>query len=305
MPLKIPGPANLNRLAEVDRVRVDLTGPPQTMLATLYAKALDADAPRSILRDQYAKAAVARIDYDWAKTTITPRRAPSVAIRTAHFDNWARQFLAAHDDAQDVIVLHVGCGLDARVFRLDPGPGVRWYDVDYPDVIDLRERVYPDRTNYRMVRASVTDPSWLADIPADRPALFLAEGLTMYLTKDDGLALLGRVVDRFRSGELQFDAFNNLGIRAQVINSVVRRSGSKLQWGIDGPADIRDSVAGVRLLAWESVFDADTFETVPPAFRRLGRLMARVPALRTMAQYHRYAFGKPRSPAGVTPDVCV
>src|SRR5262249_26830562 len=155
------------------------------MLATLYAKALDADAPRSILGDQYAKAAVARIDYDWAKTTITPRRAPSVAIRTAHFDNWTRQFLAVHEEA---VVLHVGCGLDARVFRLDPGPGVRWYDIDYPDVIDVRERIYPGRMNYRMVRASVTDPSWLAKIPADRPALFLAEGLTMYLTKDDGLA---------------------------------------------------------------------------------------------------------------------
>lgn len=82
------------------------------MLATLYAKALDADAPNSILHDEYAKAAVARIDYDWAATTITARRAPSVAVRSAHFDNWARQFLAAHPEAT---VLHVGCGLDARV----------------------------------------------------------------------------------------------------------------------------------------------------------------------------------------------
>ncbi len=145
----------------MDRVRVDLNGPPQTMLATLYAKALDADAPRSILCDQYAKAAVERIDYAWATTTINARRAPSVAIRT--------------------------------------------------------------------------DQAWLAEIPADNPALFLAEGLTMYLTKDDGLALLRRVVDRFPCGELQFDAFSTFGIRTQVINSVVRRSGSTLHWGSTGP----------------------------------------------------------------------
>lgn len=271
------------------RVHVDLQGPPQTMLATLYAKALDADAPRSILNDQYAKAAVDRIEYDWAATTITPRRAPSVAVRTAHFDNWARQFLAAHAQA---VVLHVGCGLDARVYRLDPPAGVRWYDVDYPDVIALRKQVYPEREHYRLLSASVTDPGWLAEIPADRPALFLAEGLTMYLTKDDGLALLRRVVDRFARGELQFDAFNTLGIRTQVTNSVVRRSGSTLHWGINGPGDILDAVPGVRLLAWESVFDSDTFDLVSPVFRRLGRAMAVIPVLRTMAQYHRYAFGR-------------
>jgi methyltransferase (TIGR00027 family) len=272
----------------VDRVHVDLTGPQQTMLATLYAKALDADASRPILGDRYAKGAVERIDFDWKTTTINARRAPSVVVRTAHFDNWARQFLAAHPEA---VVLHVGCGLDARVYRLDPGPGVRWYDVDYPDVIALRERVYPGRANYRMLAASVTDPSWLADIPADRPALFLAEGLIMYLTKDDGLALMRRVVDRFASGELQFDAFNSFAIRTQVINRVVRRSGSRLHWGIDGPGDIVDAVPGARLLVWESVFDSDTWGLVTPLAHWVGRVMAAVPALRMMQQFHRYAFG--------------
>jgi O-methyltransferase involved in polyketide biosynthesis len=97
------------------------------MLATLYGKALDADAPSSILRDHYAKAAVARIDYGWEATGINARQAPSVAIRTLHFDNWTRQFLAVHEQ---VTVLHVGCGLDARVHRLDPPAGVRWYDMN-------------------------------------------------------------------------------------------------------------------------------------------------------------------------------
>jgi O-methyltransferase involved in polyketide biosynthesis len=258
------------------------------MLATLYGKALDADAPRSILGDQYAKAAVARIDYDWETTAINARRAPSVAIRTAHFDNWARQFLAVHSEA---VVLHVGCGLDARVYRLNPASGVRWYDIDYPEVIALREQVYPGRANYQMLRASVTDPSWLAEVPPDGPALLIGEGLTPYLTKDGGLGLLRRVVDRFPSGELQFDAFSTFGIRSQWINPVVRRSGSKLRWAINGPSDIVDAVPGVRLLAWESVFDSDTFALLSPVNRWLGRAMAAVPALRTMAQYHRYAFG--------------
>ncbi|OBG60586.1 MULTISPECIES: class I SAM-dependent methyltransferase [unclassified Mycobacterium] len=269
---------------------VDLSGAPQTMLATLYAKTLDADFETPILGDEYAKEIVRRIDYDWKKTTITARRAPSVTTRSAHFDAWVRQFLAAHPRA---VVLHLGCGLDSRCLRVQPGPGVEWYDVDYPEVAALRAQLYPARDHYRVIAASVTDPAWLRDIPADRPALMIGEGLTMYLTEQDGTALLRRVVDHFGSGELQFDAFNSLGIKSQWLNTVVRRSGSTLSWAINGPDDIVDAVPGVRLLAWERWFESYTFAQLPRSTRALGKVMSLVEAVANMAQYHRYAFGPP------------
>ncbi|MGB7162749.1 MAG: class I SAM-dependent methyltransferase [Mycobacterium sp.] len=268
---------------------VYLSGAPQTMLATLYAKALDADLEEPILGDRFAKQVVERIDYDWQKTTITPRNSLGVTTRTAHFDAWTNQFLAAHPRA---VVLHVGCGLDSRFFRLQPGPGVEWYDVDFPDVIALCKEFFPLRGNYHLVSAAVTDPAWLADIPADRPALMIGEGLTMYLHERDGIALLRRIVERFPSGELQFDAFSRLGIKSQWMNAVVRRAGATLFWGIDGPDVILQAVPGTRLLAWISTFDSDPFKRVPAAYRVMARVMSWVPALRYMSQYHRYAFGK-------------
>ncbi|SEH56825.1 O-Methyltransferase involved in polyketide biosynthesis [Mycolicibacterium rutilum] len=270
-----------------DKLRVDLSGAPQTMLATLHAKALDADLPHPILGDRFAKEIVDRIDYDWSRTAITAANSPSVTTRSAHFDRWARQYLAVHPKA---VVLHLGCGLDSRVFRLDPGPDVDWFDVDYPDVAELRTRLYPDREHYRVIAASVTDPAWLTEIPADRPVLVIAEGLTMYLTRDDGIALLRRIVDQFPSGELHFDAFNRLGIRSQWANAVVRRAGARLDWGIDGPDDIVHALPGVRLLAWLSPFDSPTFRDVAWYYRALAQAMSLVPSLRYMAQYHRYAF---------------
>lgn len=280
---------NLDPVSDIPpKLRVDLTGPPQTMLATLYAKAVDADLPRPILGDRYARAAVDRIDYDWTRTTITRRTAPAVASRSAHFDHWTTQFLAVHPEAA---VLHLGCGLDARVYRVDPGPGVRWYDIDHPEVIALREQIYPGRDHYRMIPASVTDPAWLDGIPADRPVLLLGEGLTMYLYEADGLALLRRAVERFPAGELQFDAFNRASLRWQFANAVVRRSGSKLHWGIDSPDDILAAVPGVRLLAAIPVIEEDTFKQVPWPYPLIGRVMSLVPPLRRMAMYHRYAFG--------------
>jgi O-methyltransferase involved in polyketide biosynthesis len=270
-----------------ERARIELSGAPETMLATLYAKALDADFQEPILGDRFAKQVVERIDYDWRKTTMTARRAPSVATRTAHFDAWTSQFLAAHPQA---VVLHVGCGLDSRFFRLQPGPGVQWYEVDYPEVAALRTQLYPVAEHYHVVAASVTDPG-RADIPADRPALMIGEGLTMYLTEQDGTALLRRVVEHFSSGELQFDAFNWLGIKAQLLNPVVRRSGSTLRWAINGPDDIVAAVPGVRLLAWQRWFESDTFEKLPRSAKLMGKAMALVPAVANMSQYHRYAFG--------------
>jgi O-methyltransferase involved in polyketide biosynthesis len=268
-------------------VKVDLRGAPQTMLATFYAKALDARLPEPILGDRMAAEIADRIDYDWGRTSITAARSPAVTTRSAHFDRWTRQFLAVHPDA---VVLHLGCGLDGRFFRIEPGPGVEWYDVDYPEVADIRARLYPDRKHYHLVAASVTDPAWLDEVPTGRPTLMLGEGLTMYLTEQDGIALLRRIVDRFGTGELQFDAFNTLGIRAQWTNTVVRRSGATLRWAIDTPDDILDAVPGTRLLAWTSPFDDPVFRELRWYFRMISAFMRPVPVLRYMAQYHRYAF---------------
>ena len=274
-----------------DNVHVDLSGVPQTMLATLYGRAADADAEYPILGDSFAKDLVSRLDYDWTRTGLSARQASSLTMRSAHFDHWARQFLAAH---QRAVVLHLGCGLDSRVFRLNPGPGVQWYDVDYAGVIALCERLYPLREHYHLVPASVTDPAWLQPIPPDRPALLLAEGLTMYLTEQDGVAMLARVVEHFSSGELQFDTLNWFGILGQKLNPVVRLSGARMSWAINGPADILRAVPGVRVRTALSAFDAQTYRPMidrqSAVYRLLSRAVALIPAVRATSQYLRFDF---------------
>lgn len=274
-----------------DKVHIELSGPPQTMLEMLYAKALDAAAAQPILGDVYAKQLVDRLDYDWAHTGIARQRrrqVPSVTVRSAQFDLWTRQFLSAHRRA---VVMHLGCGLDSRVSRLNPGPDVEWYDLDYPDVIELREKLYPARDHYHLVSASVTDPAWLSAIEADRPALLLAEGLSMYLSDADGIALLRRVVDRFPAGELQLDVWSRAGLRAQQkTNKVITRSGSTLGWAVNGPEDILARVPGLRLMVAVSLFKADTVGRATKGTRFAARTASRVPVLRKSIQLHRYTF---------------
>lgn len=277
--------------AAAGAVEVDLTGPPQTMLDMVFAKALDAASPHPVLGDTYALDLISRVHYDTRRNPIIRQRrrqVSSITVRAAQFDMWVRDFLAAHHRA---VVLHLGCGLDSRVFRVGPGPGVEWYDVDFPDVIALRERFYPTRDNYHLIASSATDATWLTEIPADRPVLMLAEGVSMYLTEDDGVALLRRVVERFPAGELHLDFWSRFGTKAQrKNNTVVRWSGSELGWSVDHPDEILAAVPGTRIVAAISLFDADTVERLPKGLRRFSRVASRTPVLRRIVQLHRYAF---------------
>ena len=157
---------------------------------------------------------------------------------------------------------------------------MEWYDVDYPAVIELREQVYPARERCHLVATSATDESWLDQIPSDRPVLLLAEGISMYLTESDGLALLRRVVSQFPGGELQIDFYNWLAVKTQKTQTLMRQTGSTLHWAVNGPQDILSRLPGVRLLAAVTFFDASTFNRAPATFRLAGRLVTAIPPLR-------------------------
>src|SRR5215469_9526857 len=112
--------------------KVHLTKEKETLLATLYCKALDSRSKDSILSDKTAEDVVRRIDYDFRKLKIRKDDPASVAIRAKYLDRWTTEFLTNHPDAT---VLHLGCGLDSRVDRIQPSKTVGWYDIDYPEVI--------------------------------------------------------------------------------------------------------------------------------------------------------------------------
>ncbi|MDO8873008.1 MAG: class I SAM-dependent methyltransferase [Methanoregula sp.] len=119
-------------------------------------------------------------------------------MRAKQLDQWTREFLTANPDST---VLNLGCGLDSRILRIDPPASVRWYDIDLPDVIELRRQLYPVRHDYVMIGSSVTEPGWLDGIPADRPVLVVAEGLLQYLSEKDVTALFCRITEKFPKGQ--------------------------------------------------------------------------------------------------------
>jgi O-methyltransferase involved in polyketide biosynthesis len=272
----------------VEREKVTLTGAPETLLATLYGRALDSRARRSVLHDEAAARAVERIDYDFRRTGMTATTAAGVALRGRQLDAWTREFLGAHPEAT---VLHLGCGLDTRAQRLAAGPSVRWVDLDHPEVVALRERLLPPPGgDYHLVGGSVTDDGWLEAVPADRPTVAVFEGLTMYLRAEDGRRLIERITDRFPSGQLLFDCYGTIGIRLQKLVTAVRRSGATLQWGIDDPRELEAWHDGLVLLDALRSVDMPGLDLLPRTGRIQMRLLALLPKLRDVGRILRYRF---------------
>lgn len=117
------------------------------------------------------------------------------------------QFVARHPDG---VVLDLGAGLDSRICRVDPPATVDWYDVDFPEVAEIRRQVMPTRGNAHNVGTDLIDRHWLAEIPSDRPAVIVADGLVAFLAQDNLVALLNRLTGHFPSGELAFNGYTRL-----------------------------------------------------------------------------------------------
>src|SRR5512138_3899512 len=143
--------------------KIHFTKEKETMLMTLSGRAMQSQWENPILRDPWAEEAMRHIDYDiskqykgvgswgmWKEIGCT-----IIATRAATFDLLTTRYLAAHPDA---VMLHLGAGMDSRVFRVDPPAGVDWFDVDYPDVIDLRRQLFPERgADYHLIGAGLED----------------------------------------------------------------------------------------------------------------------------------------------------
>ena len=274
-----PGPIDP---ASGQRGKVDFTGVEWgsvewTMLCLLYLRACESQLPHPILGDRFAAQDVARIDYDFRRIHRAVRPATNqfgVALRSSQFDAWSTDFLNRHPNA---VVLHLGCGLHSRAFRLAVPEGVRWFDVDLPQIIALRRQLYAETETYRMVGSSVTDPGWIEELPAGGPVLIVAEGLLMYLTPAEVTELLHRLVDRFDTGELLADFLSRWGPRL----SKVFKPGV-IKWGTRDGGEITRWDARLRLIDDSPIMAG--FEKIPlPRQRLLYRMMSQVEALKAAA----------------------
>jgi O-methyltransferase involved in polyketide biosynthesis len=268
-----------------------LSSVPDTYLAPLYWKAMESQRPDALIKDEKAVALVTQmgsdvsIRYDFDRVKQIPMNELLQAMRlifTREMDRYARDFLGRHPAA---VVVHIGCGLDARFERVDNGQ-VEWYDLDLLEVIELRQRLFGDEgERHHLLGCSVLEDTWLETVAAPaglkvqspRPILFLAETVFVYFIEAQVKSLVLTLRDHFPGAELVFDGWRPfevwLGNRylsnsqfAGIMHWGIWRGQELEGWGRQGTG------AGIHLLDEWGFFEQPeprmaSFRWMAPLFR--------------------------------------
>jgi O-methyltransferase involved in polyketide biosynthesis len=265
------------------KVRIDLSGVPETLLISLYCRAVESQRPDALVKDERAVELMNRIDYDFPRIKFSSADMLFTIMRVREFDRRTRDFLAAHPDG---IVVSIGCGLDTRFDRVDNGT-VEWYDLDLPEVIALRRQLLDETPRSRFIGCSVLDFAWMDVVGgnANRPCLFLAEGVFPYFGAVEVQQVVLVLQERFPGAELVFDAMTPFMAWIHSRHAAIRKLHAQL-WGIRRGQDLEAWSPGIRLLGEWFYFD----QPEP----RLGRtsLLRFVPFLNKGSSVVRYRLGK-------------
>jgi O-methyltransferase involved in polyketide biosynthesis len=263
------------------RLKLALTPEQETLLITLYAKAQPGNP---LFFDPMAQDILNRVDYDFARLHVPYKTIILVCQRAKKIDAVTRDFLAENPGS---VVLQLGCGLDARFWRVDTGR-VTWYDLDMPPVIELRRQLFSESERYHMISASVTDPEWMDAVTSGRqPVLVVAEGLLMYLSEADVRRLVLRLQEAFPGCRLIADVFSRLTARLATKHPSLKYTDATIGWGIDDPLELEAWAPGLRLLEeWYFTDDPD-LARLNFGYRLAYRLAG---ALKTVKRAHRIVY---------------
>lgn len=234
------------------RLQVDLGGAQETLLFTLYGRAVETTKRDGLLSDPRAVEMVDGIDYPFSRFDGTYSLFGSV-VRTAVFDHWAQAFLDRYPAGT---VIEIGTGLNTRFERLDNGK-VSWIDLDLPGAIALRRRFFTDTTRRRMIAASVVDNEWVSSAhESPGPYFLVAEASLIYLSPADAHRAIGLIAQHFPGATLAFDTCGRWFVDNQDEHDVLKDF-TRMTWACDDPRELEQASPGLRLL------ESRTFARLP------------------------------------------
>jgi methyltransferase (TIGR00027 family) len=267
--------------------KLNLDGVAETLLITLYIRAMESQRPDALIKDDRAVELVRRMESDFSRVRqvrMDEDDKVAVILRNREFDRYVRDFLSRFPCAS---VVHIGCGLDSRFERVDDGK-VEWYDLDLPDVIELRRKlVGGEGPRHHLLGYSAFDPAWLQTLSAggQRPFLFIAEGVFMYFEQSQVKSLVLALRDQFPGSELVFDTFSPFMVRMNNLRYAISKLGARFHWGLGRGRDVERWGSGITLVDEWFIFDRPE-----PRLAHL-RWMRHIPMLSRVIGIFHYRLG--------------
>ena len=190
----------------------------ETLVIPLYGRKKCSELYPSLYRDETAVRLMDMIDYDFS---VLEEKSKSVMQRFGFLEAAMRQndlaievrdYLKTHPKAA---VVNLGCGLDGTGRACDNG-SCRIYNIDFPDVIDIRNELLPAGEREKNIGCDLKDTSWFEKIDASDGAVFFAAGVFYYFLREQVEALVGAMAKAFPGGKLVFDAANKKAVRLML-----------------------------------------------------------------------------------------
>jgi O-methyltransferase involved in polyketide biosynthesis len=255
----------------------DLTGVAETLMITLYARAIETQRPDPILIDHQAVEMAEHLDYDFSKYEKGWGSQLGSVIRAKTIDRIVQNFLETYPSA---VIVNLGAGLCTRFSRLDNGE-VHWYEVDFPEVIALRRRFFQETERHLFIAQSILDFTWMDAIQRqpNQPMLILSEGVSMYLLEAENKAILQQINARFSPVEVLFDVLSRKRSRSTKQHDTVSKTNAEFKWGIDDSRELETWSPSI-VLKQEEFYLAqflDYQQRLPIVWRMVAQLFPFIP----------------------------
>ena len=187
----------------------------ETLIIPLFGRLVCSERFPQLFSDPEAERICNSLDYDFAekrKKMESPAGlfgALEVAQRQYDLRCEAECYLNAHPKAA---VVNLGCGLDDTFSKADNGL-CSGYNLDFPDVIAVRNELLPAGERERNIACDLNDFSWMDLIDASNGAVFFAAGVFYYFRTEEVNKLFSAMAERFPGAVLAFDACNERGAK--------------------------------------------------------------------------------------------
>jgi len=249
---------NIENKTSSEKIPQSLEGVSETLLMTLLVRARESQRQNPLIKDDKAVAMVNQLDRDFSRLRMQRHDEIAIIMRMRKFDDHIRDFLAQHPEA---VIVHIGCGLDTRFERVD-NERVDWFDLDMPEVIELRCKLLGElKARHHSIASSVFEDAWLEDVERfkSRPFMFIAEGVLPYFEEGQVKALFLKLLTHFPGCELVCDAHTPFVIWVDNLHLAFARVEARLHWSIKNGRDPESWGEGIRLLdEWNYYEDDDS-----------------------------------------------
>ena len=249
---------------------ITLSGVPETMLQTVYARAKESRG-RGAIRDLKAEEIIGRLDYDFSLADKDAAMHSGVIARTIVLDRLVGEYLAAHSGAT---VMNLACGLDTRCYRMQGY--AHWYNLDLPETIAVREALLPESGSISQLAMSAMDDWGAAVEGPSGPALVIIEGLTMYLTQADVQRIFAVIAGRFPAATVFTETMNPMVVKRFKEKSI-EGSKAKFTWGVKDGRALAALLPGFRLAGEHCLTEGMA------AFVPIYRLLDKLPLIRNIS----------------------